>query len=214
MVRTAVADGRLTLVEGDERLAEVYAARFRRDLVPLTADLQLPAATTPADENAVARQQPGTVAGPESTMAVGVLSGATRRGAWVPGRTHRAVAFMGGAELDFRHAQLDVAGLAIGAIAVMGGIEIDLRGAAIGPAGIDIQAVAIMGGVEITVDPDTTVQENGIGIMGGFDDESGAPRRPDGPVVRISGLAFWGGVSITRKPPALERGDDQREIGR
>ena len=40
VVRTAVADGRLTMVEGDERQRDAYAAIFRRDLTPITADLQ------------------------------------------------------------------------------------------------------------------------------------------------------------------------------
>ena len=120
-----------------------------------------------------------------------VLSGAQKRGEWTPGLTHRVFAFWGGAELSFRDARLDDAGLAIGAIAIMGGITLDLRGV---PAGVEvtIQAVAIMGGIDVTVDPDTTVIEDGFGFMGGFEDGSGVPRRPDGPRVRVSGLALHG----------------------
>ena len=39
MLRAAMAEGRLTLEEGEERLGQAYAARFRDELVPLTADL-------------------------------------------------------------------------------------------------------------------------------------------------------------------------------
>jgi hypothetical protein len=39
ILRAAVTEGRLTLEEGDERLAQAYAAKFRDDLDPLTADL-------------------------------------------------------------------------------------------------------------------------------------------------------------------------------
>jgi hypothetical protein len=39
IVREAVGDGRLTLPEGDERLAQIYGARHREDLRPLIADL-------------------------------------------------------------------------------------------------------------------------------------------------------------------------------
>lgn len=39
IVREAVGDGRLTLPEGDERLAQIYAARHREELRPLIADL-------------------------------------------------------------------------------------------------------------------------------------------------------------------------------
>jgi len=39
IIREAVGEGRLTLPEGDERLAQVYASRNRDDLRPLIADL-------------------------------------------------------------------------------------------------------------------------------------------------------------------------------
>ncbi|MEU0561829.1 DUF1707 domain-containing protein [Dactylosporangium sp. NPDC006015] len=39
MVRAGMTEGRLTLEEGEERLAQVYAAKFRDELPPVTADL-------------------------------------------------------------------------------------------------------------------------------------------------------------------------------
>ena len=39
ILRAAVSEGRLSLEEGDERLARTYAARYRDELEPLTADL-------------------------------------------------------------------------------------------------------------------------------------------------------------------------------
>jgi hypothetical protein len=39
ILRAAMTEGRLTLEEGEERLAAVYAAKFRDELAPLTADL-------------------------------------------------------------------------------------------------------------------------------------------------------------------------------
>jgi hypothetical protein len=39
IIREAVGEGRLSLSEGDERLAQIYAARHREDLRPLIADL-------------------------------------------------------------------------------------------------------------------------------------------------------------------------------
>ncbi|NMO52856.1 DUF1707 domain-containing protein [Actinoplanes sp. TBRC 11911] len=38
-LRAAMTEGRLTLEEGEERLAAAYAAKFRDELGPLTADL-------------------------------------------------------------------------------------------------------------------------------------------------------------------------------
>ena len=39
ILRAAMTEGRLTLEEGEERLGAVYAAKFRDELAPLTADL-------------------------------------------------------------------------------------------------------------------------------------------------------------------------------
>jgi hypothetical protein len=39
ILRAAMTEGRLTLQEGEERLAAAYAAKYRDDLKPLTADL-------------------------------------------------------------------------------------------------------------------------------------------------------------------------------
>src|SRR5215470_4535009 len=42
-LRAAVGEGRLTLEEGDERLATLYTTKFRDELGPLVADLPNPA---------------------------------------------------------------------------------------------------------------------------------------------------------------------------
>src|SRR4051812_8968531 len=39
VLRAAMTEGRLTLEEGEERLAATYAAKYRDELKPLTADL-------------------------------------------------------------------------------------------------------------------------------------------------------------------------------
>jgi Domain of unknown function (DUF1707) len=39
ILRAAMTEGRLTLEEGEERLAAVYAAKYRDELLPLTTDL-------------------------------------------------------------------------------------------------------------------------------------------------------------------------------
>jgi Domain of unknown function (DUF1707) len=204
VVRTAVSDGRLTLVEGDERLREVYAARFRRDLEPITADLGPTGEATPAVPAAAPARRPlGHVERPSTSWSVAVLSGAQKRGEWTPGHTHSVLAFWGGADLSFRDARIDDAGLEIAAVAIMGGIQIDLRGIPAG-AEVTVRAVAIMGGIEVVVDPDTRVEEGGVGLLGAFEDGSGRPRGTSGPRVRVVGVALLGGVSVSRKPLAVE----------
>ena len=120
-------------------------------------------------------------------------------------------AFWGGAELSFRDARLDDAGLAIGAIAIMGGITLDLRGV---PAGVEvtIQAVAIMGGIDVTVDPDTTVIEDGVRLHGRVRGRLGRAATPGRPPRARHGLALMGGVSVTRKPPSLDGGGDRSAL--
>jgi hypothetical protein len=61
-----------------------------------------------------------------------------------------------------------------------------------------------MGGIDITVPDDIVVDVNGVGLMGAFEtqDRGGAaPVPPPGaPVVKITGFAFWGAVTVIRKP--------------
>jgi hypothetical protein len=47
-VRKAVAEGRLTIDEGDERMLTIYAATYRDELGPLVADLPPDPAAVPA----------------------------------------------------------------------------------------------------------------------------------------------------------------------
>lgn len=210
VVRTAVSDGRLTLVEGDERLRDAYAARFRRDLEPITADLGPTGEGAPALSTgpaaAPARRPLGHIERPSTSWSVAVLSGAQKRGEWTPGHTHSVIAFWGGADLSFRDARIDDTGLEIAAVAIMGGIEIDLRGIPAG-AEVTVRAVAIMGGIEVVVDPDTRVTDGGVGLLGAFEDGSGRPRGTSGPRVRVVGVALLGGVSVSRKPLSLEPGE-------
>jgi hypothetical protein len=60
ILRAAMAEGRLTLEEGEERLGSVYAAKFRDELGPLTADLpdggRRALADTPQAQAAVRRE--------------------------------------------------------------------------------------------------------------------------------------------------------------
>jgi hypothetical protein len=44
-IRDAMSEGRLTLAEGEERLAAVYATTYRDELPPMTADLPPPERT-------------------------------------------------------------------------------------------------------------------------------------------------------------------------
>jgi len=184
-LREAAGEGRLTMDELDERLDAVYAAKTYAELVPITQDLpdhsgaaSVPATSRPATGDV--RQYGGE---PTSHTAVAILGGFSRKGDWVVPKTFNA--FM-----------------------LLGGGEIDLRDARFAEREVSIHVVAILGGCEITVPEDATVNVNGVGIMGAFEHSAqGAGISAGGPVINISGVAFMGGVDVTRKPPKKSKRD-------
>jgi hypothetical protein len=186
VLHQALADGRITVNELEERLSTVYAAKTFGELKPVTADLPgsgavspvAPSALQPAPSRALGLPDNRVGGQPGSTFSVGVMSGASRKGSWVVPAQHTSFAFWGGAELD-------------------------LRSARFAEKSCTITAVAIMGGIEITVPDDINVNVTGIGLMGAFEmqDRSDAPPAPPtAPTVTINGLGFWGGVVVYRKP--------------
>lgn len=114
------------------------------------------------------------------TVAIAVMGGFERKGRWTVPADFRCLAFWGGGELDLREARF-------------------------AQREVVIHAYACMGGISIVVPEDVEVVVAGIGIMGGFDHRAAGPGAySGGPRVTIKGLAFWGGVSVTRRPPREE----------
>lgn len=128
---------------------------------------------------------------PTSTGGVAIMGGFERKGQWVVPELFVGFAFWGGGELDLREAHFATP-------------EVELR------------VFAIMGGIDITVPEDAEVIVNGVGIMGGFDHRASGPGRPGAPRIKVTGLAFWGGVSVQRRPPQeeLDRLKLQRKMER
>jgi hypothetical protein len=185
VLNQALAEGRLSLDELQERLDTVYAAKTLAELEPVNKDL--PGHTSLVPRSVESPVQPSAAMSPASfppagsrvssgwtsTTAVAVMSGASRSGDWVvPPRFN--------------------------AFALMGGIELDLTQARYGAAEVVINAVAVMGGIEITVPDDVTVYTSGMGIMGGFESNVNSIPIPGAPVVRVTGLAIMGGVEVKR----------------
>lgn len=170
VLRSAAAEGRLDLDEVDERLHAVYASRTYADLEPLVRDLPGPSASPIPLDGLPPR--PGEVAA--TGWAVAVMSGFTRRGAWIPPKIFNCVAFWGGGTIDLREARM-------------------LHGE------VKIRAVAVMGGVHILVPDDAELHVNGIGFMGGFDHAASGAGRHGAPKIVITGFAFWGGVGVERR---------------
>src|SRR2546421_285961 len=82
--------------------------------------------------------------------------------------------------------------------------RIDLREASFAAPEVEIRLFAMMGGFEVVVPEDAEVIISGVGIMGGFDDRAAGGGGPGAVRIKITGLAFWGGVDVKRLPPQEE----------
>lgn len=182
-LREAAGEGRLELEELDERLGRTYAARTYADLATLTRDLPDSSRGVP-DPAPAARHLPARIGGvPGARQSWAVMSGVNRRGSWVVPREYTVVAMMGGAQIDLTAATLE-------------------------SPEVVIRIVALMGGAEVIVPPDLSVVVDGFGLMGGFDDSrtEASPPPPGAPVVRITGVAVMGGVTVRYPKPGGRRG--------
>jgi Domain of unknown function (DUF1707) len=190
ILREAAGEGRLDLDELDQRLEAAYAAKTYADLVPITSDL--PLAGPPASSPPVNRLVPGAPAARyDRTLAL--MGAASRKGVWEVGESHTT-------------------------FAMWGGIDIDLREARFTARETVIYASTIWGGIDITVNAQTNVVVEGVGIMGAYDqgrDRVDADITADSPTVRIKGVALMGAVSVTRKAmPGEEPGPGHRRLHR
>jgi hypothetical protein len=125
--------------------------------------------TTPSSPSVVPAKVP-------AERHVAIMSGFDRKGVWtVP-------------------AQMNI-------LCVLGGAHLDLRDATFSAREVVVTINAFMGGAEIVVNPETDVVLEGTAIMGGYagPDRKHARIGPDSPRVRVRGVAFWGGVSVTRR---------------
>ena len=109
---------------------------------------------------------------PERRGAVVFLSSSTRNGDWILPRLFRVVA-------------------------CLGNIELDLTSAKLAPGESHIEIRCFFGNVEITVPPEIRVEAEGHPFMGSFDfTRAASVQRPDAPLLRITGSAVMGAVTI------------------
>jgi len=167
----ALATGRLTSEEHAERLEAVYAARTYGDLVPITRDL-------PHDRT-------GGVVLPESTVrqeVTATLSKVHRGGRWVPGR----------------HTELR---------ASFGALIVDMSEAVLPGREITIAANSLFGKLVVRVPANARIVDEGGAVCGKWavhgrslsrEDGQQGPGAEDGPLIRITGRARFGKVTIVR----------------
>jgi hypothetical protein len=174
-LREAMAEGRLTAEEHAERLDAVYQAKTYAELAPIVHDLPATGGT-PAPAAASAPVVRDDLPPPHSGAPniVAVFSGAERRGRWLIDPETNVVA-------------------------VFGGVELDLRQAVLSRREVTINIVAIMGGVNLTLPPGVRVTNAISAIFGGTSLPSEDTIDPEAPVIRLTGFALFGGVSVKRR---------------
>lgn len=165
-------EGTLARLHGALERDEITLLQFdERVELALTARSRAELAVLTRDLTVPGKRLLPVPAATDTKVIVAFLGGADRRGSWsVPGRL-RVTAVMGGVELDFRRAELTA-------------------------AVTEIRCFALMGGVDIIVPSDLRVECHGTGIMGGFSSTGNPGTGSDGPVLRVTGVALMGGVSV------------------
>jgi hypothetical protein len=203
------AEDRLDVAEFERRLDRVHRAAGSAELREILSDLPaLPdSASAVTGSGRTPRQgshpsvSPGTGVDlhpggrapasqqQESQFEFAMWAARERSGQWVPARSIRVAAIMGGVELDFREARF-------------------------GPDEVRVHVGAFMGGVEIIVPPGVNVVTDGFAFLGAFEEKlAGAGPVPEGaPTVRITGFAFMGAVEVTARLPGESARQARRRI--
>src|SRR3954447_20116871 len=132
VLRDHCADGRLTLDEFGDRVTEVLNATTVGELAVVTRQLPVLA---PPPLPAAGGQAPERVGQHRAVTrwAVAILGGHSMKGRWRVRENMKAIAFMGGCDIDLRHAEVEGPEVTITAVAIMGGIDV------IVPEGIEVE---------------------------------------------------------------------------
>jgi hypothetical protein len=192
ILRDAYAEGRLTAVEHEERLAEVYRATTYGDLVPVLRDLPVPPGTLAVPITGGLTLRPPDPS-PSGTPAIHAALAGTAEGS--------PIAIFGAFE---RHGSWTVPA-EMNATCIFGGGELDLTEARLTSHETVITAVALFGGLEITVPAGMAVRSEVVGIFGGTEVPPGEV--PAGaPVLVLKGAAIFGGVQVRRADRTKKKG--------
>ena len=171
VLNAALTEGRLSVTEHSDRLDAVYEAKTHAEIAPLIEDLPGSIATQSPPRRA--DLAPSTR---RRQLVIAIFGGASRKGRWNVEPRMAAVTIFGGASLDFRDVQLP-------------------------QREISLHCSSLFGGVDIVVPPEMRVIDSGIALFGGRDTDSGSAESnaPDAPVLRLTGLTLFGGLSLRHK---------------
>lgn len=156
----AVADGRITPQEHDERIDQLYATKTYGQLAAVTADLGI-------DRRTLARRPPQDLLPLEPVRPqVAILSSSMARPTGrVKGRMV-AVGLLGGARIDLSHATIDPDGVTITANGLLGSVDIVVPA----DARVRMTGFPLLGALSPTVEPGPvdgpTVEVKGFALLG------------------------------------------------
>lgn len=187
LLRRAAGEGRLTVDELDERLAEAFAARTRAELEALVADVVLSGdAALGVPVGAPAASLPVVPGEGATKWLISIMSGHDRRGHWR----------VGPKVINFNF---------------WGGSEIDLNDAVLSAQHTEIRVISIMGGADVYVPEGLDVQVSQFALMGGNDVKLGRGRPvPGGPTVHLRLFSLMGGSDVKRGRKLSRR--ERREL--
>jgi hypothetical protein len=187
-LREALAEGRITPEEHAERIDVVYRAKTYAELEPVLSDLPSATAAPSGSEPRVRLEKEPSLPPPEpqSASIVAIFAGADRRGRWLVEPATTVSCVFGGAELDFRQAVLT-------------------------QREVTLNITCVFGGVDITVPPGVRLVSSISAVLGGVDIPDDDTDSPDAPVIRLNGLALFGGVTVSRREMGATRADRRRE---
>ncbi|MEO3823636.1 DUF1707 domain-containing protein [Actinomadura sp. B10D3] len=172
-LREALAEGRITPEEHAERIDAVYKAKTYAELEPVLSDL--PGELAPGPRVDLRKDtRPPAPPPPQSPNLVAIFSGVERKGRWLVEPTTNVSCVFGGADLDFRQAVLS-------------------RGE------VTVNVTCVFGGVTMTVPPGVRVIASNTAVFGGNDLPEDDTTDPDAPVIRVTGMLLFGGVTVTRR---------------
>lgn len=81
-------------------------------------------------------------------------------------------------------------------ITIFGGGEVDASSVSTKRTDIDIDLVAIFGGLKLRIPRGWQVKSEGVGIIGGFDNNTNTSDKSKGTVIHLKGVAIFGGVEV------------------
>jgi hypothetical protein len=194
VLRDAFAEGRLSPVEHEERLAEVYAATTYGDLVPVLHDLPVPPGTLAVPMGGGAGVV--SVSGPPASSATGQSAVVLAPDLAAQGETS-ATAVFGGFERKGRW----VLAPKMNATCIFGGGNLDLSQVVLTSAETEIQVTCLFGGVELRVPEGIAVRVEATAIFGGHDVPALGDAPAGAPLLRITGAVIFGGVAVKRPKP-------------